>query len=344
MNGARLVPVPEHVIIRKGIHMKFKLITGAVACILAVFASVALAEKWDMPLAYSATNYQSENAAAFAAAVEEATDGKLKIVTHPDGSLYKGGEIYAAVKSGQVPIGERLMSTLGNEHPIFEIDALPFLATSFEDAWKLQEATAPILAEVLRESGLVLLYTVPWPPQGLYTVKPVQSAADMKDVKFRAYNDSTVRLAELMGAVPQKLEVAELFQAFATGATESMISSASTGYDRKLWEHISYWYDLQAWLPKNMVIVNQDAWDSLDADTQAVVRKAAADAQAAGWGKVQELAAWYKEQLTANGMEVHPPDDQLRAELETIGQVMTQEWLEKAGETGQAAIDAYEAM
>ena len=133
--------------------------------------SAALAAKWDMPLAYSATNYHSENAARFAAAVTEATGGELEIVPHPSGSLYKGGEIFRAVRTGQAPIGERLISALGNEDPIFEIDALPFLATSFADAKKLHEATKPFLEKLLQEQGLVFLYAVPWPPQGLYAVK-----------------------------------------------------------------------------------------------------------------------------------------------------------------------------
>lgn len=311
----------------------------------AFFATnAAFAEKWDMPLAYSATNYHSENATAFADAVTEATGGELEIVTHPSGSLYKGGEIFRAVRTGQAPIGERLISALGNEHPIFEIDALPFLATSFESAKKLHEASKPLMQKVLNEKGVTLLYAVPWPPQGLYNIHPVSSAADMKNVKFRAYNAATARLAELMGAVPTKIEAAELSQAFATGVAESMVSSGSTGYDRKLWEYVDYWYDVQAWLPKNMVIVNNDAWASLDADTQQIILDASAKAEADGWAKAEELANWYKDQLVANGMTVQSAGEQLTADFKRIGEVMTQEWLERAGEDGQAVIDAFHAM
>lgn len=314
-----------------------------------VFASAALslsalaqaAEKWDMPLAYSATNYHSENAAKFAAAVTDATGGELEIVTHPSGSLFKGGEIFRAVRTGQAPIGERLVSALGNEDPIFEIDALPFLATSFEDAMKLYQASKPAMQEVLAEKGLVLLYAVPWPPQGLYNKSPVNSAADMKGVKFRAYNAATSRLAELMGAIPTKIEAAELSQAFATGVADSMISSGSTGYDRKIWEHVKYWYDVQAWLPKNMVIVNKNAWDDLDDRTRGIVEGAAAMAEKAGWAKAEELANWYKEQLAANGMEISGPGDQLKADFVRIGETMTEEWLARAGESGRSVVDAY---
>ena len=323
--------------------MKRKVVFGITLAAFMV-AGAASAEKWDMPLAYSATNYHSENAAKFAAAVTEATGGELELVTHPGGSLYKGGEIFRAVRTGQAPIGERLISALGNEDPIFEVDALPFLATSFEQAMKLYEASKSKMQEVLDSKGVMMLYAVPWPPQGLYNTKPVNSAADMEGVKFRAYNAATSRLAELMGAVPTKIEAAEISQAFATGVAESMVSSGSTGYDRKIWEHVNYWYDVQAWLPKNMVIVNKDAWAGLDAATQKIVLDAAAQAEKDGWAKAQELSDWYKEQLAANGMEVTGPSDQLRSDFMSIGDTMTTEWLERAGEAGKSVVDAYKAM
>ena len=323
--------------------MKRKVVFGITLAAFMV-TGAASAEKWDMPLAYSATNYHSENAAKFAAAVTEATGGELELVTHPGGSLYKGGEIFRAVRTGQAPIGERLISALGNEDPIFEVDALPFLATSFEQAMKLYEASKPKMQEVLESKGVMMLYAVPWPPQGLYNTKPVNSAADMEGVKFRAYNAATSRLAELMGAVPTKIEAAEISQAFATGVAESMVSSGSTGYDRKIWEHVKYWYDVQAWLPKNMVIVNKDAWAGLDAATQKIVLDAAAQAEKDGWAKAQELSDWYKEQLAANGMEITGPSDQLRSDFMSIGDTMTAEWLERAGDAGKSVVDAYKAM
>ena len=317
---------------------------AAAAALGALCTTAAAGEKWDMPLAYSATNYHSENAAAFAKAVTEKTKGELEIVTHPSGSLFKGGEIFGAVRRGLAPIGERLISALGNEDAIFEIDALPFLATSFEDASKLYKASKPAMEEVLDKKGLKLLYAVPWPPQGLYSIKPVKSAADMKDVKFRAYNAATSKLAELMGAVPTKIEAAELSQAFATGVAQSMISSGSTGYDRKIWEHVKYWYDVQAWLPKNMVIVNKKSWDGLDDATKKIVMEEAATAEKNGWAKAEELSNWYKEQLAKNGMTIEGPSDQLKEDFIKIGKTMSDEWLAKAGDSGKAVIDAYGKM
>src|SRR3546814_248798 len=194
------------------------------------------------------------------------------------------------------------------------------MATSFDDAWKLYQASKPELEETLDAAGLKLLYTVAWPPQGLYAKKEINSTADMEGVKFRAYNAATEQLAQLMGAVPTKIEAAELTQAFATGVADSMISSGSTGYDSKIWEHVKYWYDVQAWLPKNMVVVNKNAWEGLDENLQKVVLEAAAAAEENGWAKARELSDWYKEQLAANGMVVEGPSDKLKAEFQEIGE------------------------
>lgn len=323
-------------------HMTISKIKSIAILALSTLFSVAHAsEKWDMALAYAATNYHSEIAAQFAAEVTEKTGGELEIVTHPGGSLFAGDEIFSAVRKGLAPIGERLISALGNDDPIYEMDSVPFLATSFDDAKLLYDAQKPELENMLDEAGLVFLYSVPWPPQGFYSVKEANSKADVEGLKFRAYNATTSKVAELMGMVPTKIEAAELSQAFATGVAQSMISSGSTGYDRKLWEHVNYFYDVRAWLPRNMVMVNKEAWQSLDEATQQIIRDAAASAEVNGWAKAQELADWYIAQFTENGMTVADAGEELVADFQAAGEQLKSEWLERAGERGQAILDAY---
>ncbi len=306
--------------------------------------AAATAEKWDMPMAYADGNFHTETGKAFAEAVKAATGGKLEIVVHASGSLFKGSEIKRAVQTGQAPIGERLLSAHENENALFGFDSVPFVATSFEASAKLWKAARPTLEKLLAEQNLVLLYSVPWPPQGLYVKKEVNSAGDLKGIKFRAYNAATARMAELTGMQPVQIEAAELTQALATGVAESMISSGATGYDRKVWEHVSHFYEVNAWLPRNYVLVNKAAWDGLDEGTRNILRGLAQLAERAGTIKSQQLTDWYNQQLAANGMKVQPPGDTLRADLEAIGEKMTAEWLEKAGAEGKSILDAYKAM
>ncbi len=306
--------------------------------------SLAAAERWDMPMAYADSNFHTQNGKRFAECVKIGTGGELEIVVHGGGSLFKGNEIKRAVQTGQAPIGERLLSAHQNENAVFGFDSVPFLATSYEDSKKLWKAARPVIEKILEEQNLVLLYSVPWPPQGIYTKKPLDSAADMKGVKFRAYNAATARLAELMGAQPVQIEAAELSQALATGVAESFISSGSTGYDRKVWEHLKYFYDVQAWLPRNYVFVNRQAWEGVDDTTRNVLRACGYMAEISGTLESELLAGWYLQQLAANGMKVQPPSEQLKADFVEIGEQMTKEWLEAAGDAGKQIIETYRSM
>ncbi len=310
---------------------------------LLLIAAPATAERWDMPMAYADSNFHTEIGKAFAAAVNVATGGKLEIVVHGGGSLFKGNEIKRAVQTGQVPIGERILSAHQNENPIFGVDSIPFLATSYEASEKLYRAAKPTIEKVLAEQNLVLLYAVPWPPQGLYVNKQIDGVADLQGVKFRSYNSSTARMAALSGMLPVQIEEAELSQALATGVAQAFISSGATGYDRKVWEHVSHFYDVAAWLPRNYVVVNKDAWEALDEATRNAVRGVAMMAERAGASRSAQLSDWYVAQLAANGMTVGPPDEALRADLEAIGVTMTEEWMATAGPDGKAIVEAFRA-
>jgi TRAP-type C4-dicarboxylate transport system substrate-binding protein len=318
------------------------LLGGAAA--LAITTSAAMAEKWDMPMAYSATNFHSATGAEFAKCVTTGTGGEIEIVTHPSGSLFKGGEIKRAIQTGQAPIGERLLSGHQNENAVFGVDSIPFLATSFEDAAKLWKAAKPTMEKILDEQDLVLLYSVPWPPQGLYFKKEVNSVADMKGIKFRSYNNATAKLAELTGMLPVTIEAAEISQAFATGVAESMISSGATGYDRKVWESLTHFYEVDAWLPRNYIMANKDAWNGASEANRNVIRGCAELAEYAGTWRAVDYTQFTLNGLRAGGMQVGPASDGLKDELRTIGETMTKEWLDSAGDEGKAIIDAYKAM
>ncbi|NND92984.1 MAG: TRAP transporter substrate-binding protein [Granulosicoccus sp.] len=306
-------------------------------------STAASAEKWDMPMAYAATNYHSETGEQFAQCVTRGTGGDIEIVTHPSGSLFKGGDIKRAVQTGQAQIGERLMSGHQNENAVFGFDSVPFLATSFEDSARLFDAARPTMENLLDEQNLVMLYAVPWPPQGLYFNKEVNQVADMKGLKFRSYNNATARLAELTGMLPVTIEAAEISQAFATGVAESMISSGATGYDRKVWESLSHFYEVDAWLPYNYIMVNKDVWNDTSDANRNVISACARLAEYAGTWRAREYTGFTMAGLREGGMTVAPAGDTLVGELKAIGETMTKEWLEAAGDDGKAIIEAYNA-
>jgi TRAP-type C4-dicarboxylate transport system substrate-binding protein len=322
---------------------KLTLTAALAALTLALGASVATAEKWDMPMAYSASNFHSEMGVVFADKVREYTGGNIDITVHPGGSLFKGGEIKRAVQTGQAPIGERLMSSHANEVPLLGWDNLPFLATTYADNERLWQAAKGVVNAQLAGQNLVVIYTCPWPGQGFYFKKAVNSSADTQGVKFRSYNTATATFAAGLGMVPVQVEAAELSQALATGVAEAFISSGATGYDRKVWEQLGYYYKVNAWMPRNYVMVNKGVWDALDATTQAAVQKAGDETGADCSAKSESLANWYFEQLEANGMKVEDASPEFLKELQAIGVTMTADWLAAAGADGQAILDAYNA-
>ncbi len=316
---------------------------GAAIVVASAIASgpAQAGEKWDMPAGYSAKNFITKSYIAFAETVTKNSGGALEIVVHPSGSLYKASEILRAVRSGQVPIGGRYMGAHAKEDPIFGVDTVPFLATNGEEAWKLYQASKPELEAALEKRGMKLLFTAVWPPQGLFVKKKVDDVGDMKDVKFRAYDAGTTRLAKLMGAVPTKTEATEIGQAFSTGVAESMIASGAIGVFRKMWDYVDYFYEVNAWLPKSAVVVNIDAWNKLDDKTKKVVMDAAAETEKSVWKAMEPTNGGYKKTMSDNGINVLEPSQQLKADFRKIGETMSNEWAEAAGDRGAAVIKAY---
>jgi TRAP-type C4-dicarboxylate transport system substrate-binding protein len=320
----------------------FALTATAAALTLSLASGTAFAQvKWDLASAYPATNFHSENLVQFANDVDKATAGKLKITVHSNASLFKAPEIKRAVQGGQAQAGEIIFANFQNEWQIYGADGLPFLADSYDEATKLYKAQKPLIEKKLADQGMGLLYAVAWPPQGIYTKKPLNSAADLKGIKWRAYSPNTSRIAELVGAQPVTVQAAELSQALATGVVESTMTSGATGVDSKLYESLKYYYDMQAWLPKNAVIVNKAAFDALDKPTQAAVLKAAADAEIRGTAASKRVNTETLEKLKANGMSIVVPSAQLKADMKKVGDTMVKEWLDKSGAEGKAVLDAF---
>lgn len=315
--------------------------TLAASALALAAASPALAESWDLPAAYPATNFLTMIAQDFADCVGDKTAGALTITVHPNGSLFNGADIKRAVQTGQAQIGERLLSAHENENALFGYDSIPFIASSFDASDALAEAVAPALTALLDSQNLVLIYSAQWAPQGLYTKVDVNSAADLKGIKFRAYNASTARIAAMAGMEPVQIEAAELPQALATGVVESFISSGSTGVDSKVWESLDHWYDLKAWIPRNTVFANKDAFNALPQDQQDAIMACGAAATEQGKATARDIAGKLVDELRSHGMTVEEPSDQLRADFEGFGKVMVEEWLAKVDDASKAAVEGY---
>ena len=297
--------------------------------------------KWDMPTPYPDGNFHTKNVRQFVEEIAKATGGKLAIQVHSNGGLIKHPEIKRAVQTGQVPIGEMLISVLANESPLFAFDSNPFLANSYDKERKLWQAAKPHVVKRLDSQGVELLYSVPWPPQGLYAKKEINSLSDLKGTKFRTYSPTTSRFAELVGAIPTTIQVPDIPQAFRTGLVDAMITSGATGVDSQALDYLSYYYDTQAFLPQNMVIVNKSAFGKLDAAMRNAVHEAAKSAEARGWKTSEAENAGYVKTMGEHGIKIMKPTAKLSSEFEALGRQMADEWAKKAGAEGEAILKAY---
>lgn len=316
----------------------------AAACILAAslfLPSVRAQTTWDMPTGYPENNFHTENIRRFADEVDKKTGGKLKIAVHDNGSLFKANEIKRAIQKGEADIGEIFISGFSNEDPLFGVDSIPFVATGYPEAWRLWQAARAATEARLAAQGMKLLYAVAWPPQGLYSIRPVRDMGDLVGRKWRVYNPNTQRIAQLAGAQPVVIQASDLPQAMASGAVEVFISSSATGYDSEVWRYAKYYYDIAAWLPKNVVVVSKKAYGMLDRPTRDALLKAAAVAESRGWQESAERDAWYKAQLVRHGMRVEPGPGRLVADFKKIGADLANDWTIQTGAEGRAIIDAY---
>jgi TRAP-type C4-dicarboxylate transport system substrate-binding protein len=303
--------------------------------------SASAQTKWDMPTPYPDGNFHTKNIAQFVADVAKATGGHLTITVHSNGSLVKHPDIKNALKRGIAPIGEFLISLHANESPIYSVDSVPFLATSYDAAKKLYEAQRPYLEKKLAEEGLVLLYSVPWPPQGIYAKKEIRSLDDLKGLKFRTYNPATQRIAQLAGAIPTQVEAPDIPTAFATNRVEAMITSPSTGVDSKVWDFLTHYHDTQAWLPRNAVVVAKAALDRLSERDRKALLDAAKAAETRGWEMSKAETEEKVRILAQNRIVVVQPSEALRKGFAEIGAKMAANWEASAGADGKALLAAF---
>ncbi|MDJ0624518.1 MAG: TRAP transporter substrate-binding protein [Desulfocapsaceae bacterium] len=299
---------------------------------------------WDLAAAYADSLFHTKNIKLFAEDVKKASNGSLNIKVHPGGALIKKNKDNRnAVRSNQIQAAEFLGAWLSNEEQIWAVDTLPFTATSYEAAMKLWQASKPAIEKALDKQGLKLLFAVPWPPQGLYSVKEIKSIDNLKGMKFRTYSPFTSRFAMLAGAAGTEIQP-PLATAFQTGRVEAMITSSSFGVANKAWDYLEYFYDVQAWLPKNFIVVSKRALAKLDDATQKVVLEAAATAETRGWQMSADSNSAAKKALADNNMQVVAPSPELVDGFKTIGKTMGDEWAEKAGSAGKAILDSYTSM
>jgi TRAP-type C4-dicarboxylate transport system substrate-binding protein len=319
-----------------------QLVASVTGTMTLAFPSLTWAQtSWDMPTPYTDGTFHTENLRWFIDETGKATKNDIRIQVHSNNSLIRGPEILRAVSSGQVAAGEILLSQFGNEDPILELDAIPFLTNSAEQAMALYQASKSALEESLLKRNVRMLYCVAWPSQAFFSKAPINAVADMSGMRFRTGSPMTSRMAELLGAVPTVVQGSEIPQAFATGIVSGMVTSAATGVQSRAWEFSTYLTNMRAFMPKNAIIVNERAWQRLPDAVRNAMTSQAALAEQRGWELSAKAETEAVEELRKNGMTVVEPSASLAADARQIGGKLSEEWIKKSGATGRQIIRTY---
>lgn len=299
---------------------------GALAC-----APAAAKPSWRLATGYRADSFHTVNILDMASELARATAGGLDIQVHPGASMLKLDRIFEAVEAGKVEAGETILTSMVGSIPIAGADSVPFIVRSYADARRMWRYQRPLLDRQFQKRGIRLLYAVPWPPQGLYTTKPISSARDFIGTRMRTYNATTVRIAALLGAQSVDVPMTEVARALAEGRIDSMITSAVTGVENKVWTSLKYFYEINAWFPKNVVFASAKAVESLSASEQAALDAAAAAAETRGWLASEAAASRSVEDLRRNGVKVERVPAEFAADLKRFGERFSLEWLRQVG-------------
>ena len=298
---------------------------------LAVAPVLHAQTQWKLATGSRAESFHTRNVVQFAQDVERASAGALRIEVHANNALFKLGDIPLAVQDGKAQAGETIMTNLVRDMPIAGADAVPFVVRTYADARRMWDLQRPLIEGHFARKGLKALYAVPWPPQGLFSIAPVRSAADFKGTRMRTYNPATVRIAEMLGAAPVDVPMVEVNTALSAGKLDSMITSALTGVENQVWGQIRQYYGINAWFPKNIVFVNQQAFDALPPPVREAVTKAAQSAEARGWAMSETIAEESVGELQRKGIKVERAPAELEAELKRLGERFSREWVQSVG-------------
>ncbi len=312
---------------------------------LALAATTALlsagAVKMDLNAKYGANNFHTKGAEKFAALVDQYTNGSVKITVHAGSSLVKGNPL-KAVKDGTVAMTDMFIPFTSGGGKVFGISALPFIAGSYDDAFRLYQISKPAYDKVCAKWNQKLLYAVSWPPSGLYTKKPIASTADFKGLKTRTYDKNSANFINMAGGNAVALAWGEVYSALRTGMVNSVVTSSASGKDGKFWEVLSHFTKINYAYPLQAVTINLDYWNGLDKEQQAAILKAAAETEKAQWQASKDEDAAALKMLADNKMVISEASETLKKELNDIAKKLLDAFLKDADDATKAIFKEYQ--
>ncbi len=296
--------------------------------------------KMDLNAKYGANNFHTKGAQEFASLVKDYTKGSVNITVHPGSALIKGNPL-KAVKDGTVAMTDMFIPFTSGGGKVFGVSALPFIANSYDDAFKLYQLAKPAYEKTARKWNQKLLYSVTWPASGFYSKKELTSINDFKGVKTRTYDKNSAAFVNMAGGSAVALPWGEVYSSLRTGMVDSVVTSSSSGKDGKFWEVLSNYTKINYAYPLQAVTINLDYWNSLDKNQKEALTKAASEIEKSQWQAVRVEEKTALEELAKNGIKITEASPELKKELDVIANKLLTKYLDGANSDIKAIFKEY---
>ena len=265
----------------------------------------------------SPTSIVGMQAQWFAEEVAKNTNGALKIEVYPSSQLGSIKELAEGVSTGTIALSHNTAGALSSLYnPIAALDT-PYLYRNPDHLMKVVSAGSPVMKSLneglIGASGVRVLYAFYFGTRQLTANRAAMQPADLAGVKIRAIPSPIyLTTVEGLGAVPVPVDWSEVPTALATGVVAGQENPVDVVLDNKLYEvqsHMMLTGHIQA---AELVVVNEDRWQSLPADTRQAIVKAADTVRARATETTLSKEGENLKALAAKGMKVVGPAQGLK--------------------------------
>ena len=283
---------------------------------------------------------KGQAALKFKELAEKKLPGKVQVQVFPNSQLFGDGKEMEALLLGDVQIIAPSLAKFGKYTKKLQVFDLPFLFDDIAAVDRFQASpTGTALLDSMTSKGIKGLGYLHNGMKQLSANKPLKTPADAKGLKFRIQSSDVLEAQfKAVGANPQKLAFAEVYQALQTGVVDGQENTWSNIYTKKFHEVQKYVMNSNHGVIEYMVITNAGWWNKLPADIRKGLSEAMTESIQYGNKVAFDEDENYKKKVI----------DDKKAEVMSLSKAETAEWRKAMkpvwakfqGEIGKDIIDA----
>jgi TRAP-type transport system periplasmic protein len=272
---------------------------------------------------------RQQAAEMFAKSVEEYTKGRYKVQVFHSGQVANDAKSLEQLQVGGLDLAVTGAITFTTHVKELSLIALPYLAETYEQGWKLYDTSAFIKTQTdtLPAKGMRVIGNWEAGFRSFSTNFPINSPADVKGKKLRIAPVEMVRwIMEAQGWNPVILPVTEVYLAIQQGTVTGQENPIDTIYSQRFYEVAKHITLSQHVYSPLWLAIAERTWKTLSPEDQAAVSRAG-----------QEAGNWNRKEVRAN-------DDQLLKEMTSKGAVIAKPDLSVWRKVSEPAYDKARAQ